>query len=402
MKNIKLTLIASAVALALPGAAFAATDATPPAGYVPLRGVSGPPAATSGVVGYVPVKPGKDAAPPPGYVPLVETETTPKPAHKAEHKAAPRPAPSPAAQAWGKLTAPPPESSTPLATRQDAMQALREAGSAANLSHMPAIAGQDGSIEYPFGYSRPVVVGAPGQVSTFEMQPGFQPSGYSVSQPASWIIKEGMAGNQPVLFIQPRFRYLHANLVVYGSFNGKPRIYQARLVSDRVSYTPLVGYYYPRQIVDGWTAKAQAAAASTAKAQAETVTSLPSLNVADMHFNYSIKCTQPTGSDGAVHHYGRSAASFFFSMPAPKTRSCSLAPSRVFSDGSHTYIQMPAGINHGSLPIVMGTNSAGQDAVLNYAYHPRHHLFVIDSVPSKLVMLIGVGSHQSRVTIREK
>lgn len=320
-----------------------------------------------------------------------------KPAKAAKHAAQ-------RLKAWNTLTAPPPESATPLATLSDARRALHAAYRSGNLSHMPAIAGADGSVKYPFGYSRPVVVTAPGQVSTFEMQPGFKPSGYSVSQPASWIIKQGMAGNQPVLFIQPRFRYLHANLVVYGAYKGKPRIYQARLVSDRTSYTPLVGFYYPQQIVNGWTAKAQAVASTNAKAKAETVATMPSLNVNAMHFNYSVTC-EGTATHKQAHGFGgykRHSVFWFDNIGKQQKPVCSMKPTRVFNDGTHTYIQMPNGVNHGSLPVIMGKNSAGQNAVLNYQYHPTHRLYVIDSIPHKLVMIEGVGKRQARVVIKEQ
>lgn len=292
---------------------------------------------------------------------------------------------------WYKATKTPPQSKISFVTKKDAMIAIKKSLKSGEISDFQPVIGNDGSIKYPFGYSKPVVVGSPGHISTIKFENGFIPSGYAISQPAMWIINKAMAGDLPILLIQPRFRGLHANLVVYGKFKGKPRIYQIRLVSDSVKYTPLVGYYYPNQIMNNWKVAQQQIQQQKQQVAQET---LANININDLNFNYKWTCQKQKQWQGD---------SIFPNLPISNstTKNCSIAPTRVFNDGIHTYIQMPTDINHSHLPILMA-KVGGKEAIVNYKYNPKQHLYIVNSVPHKIVLLLGVGHHQKKVLIWEK
>jgi type IV secretion system protein TrbG len=73
----------------------------------------------------------------------------------------------------------------------------------------------------------------------------------------------------------------------------------------------------------------------------------------------------------------------------------SFMPTRVSNDGSHTYIQMPTGIE--DMPVVFAVANDGSDAVVNYRF--RDGMFVVDGVPQRLVLVQGSGRGQRRVII---
>lgn len=290
-----------------------------------------------------------------------------------------------AAQQWESLVSAPPQAKMSFQTQAQAENALTAAYEAGKISSLPPIAGDDGAILYPYGQSWPTVVCSPLHVCVIQLGKGDKPSQVVLGQPGMWQMTQAMAGDTPLLALSPRFKGLHTNLMITATAaSGESRVYYVNLVSDNDRYVPKVGFYFPNAISTAWKEQAQAAqqqaSAQQAKAQAaarraadQTVAALPSLTASNLDFNWAMTCK---GKDSG-----------WFSR-AP---SCdSIKPTRVFDDGVHTYIQMPADLsNTTGLPTIMASNTAGQPAVLNFRFKDGY--YVVDGVPGKILLVAGNG-----------
>ena len=279
------------------------------------------------------------------------------------------------AQEWSKLVKAPPQAHEAFRTRRGAIDALVAAQKAGTISNLPPIAGSDGSILYPYGQSWPTVVASPLHVAIIQLAPGDKPGQVVLGQPGEWRVTQAMAGNVPILAVSPRFAGLHTNLMITAtSAGGQPRVYYVNLVSDKSKYVPRVGWYFPSQIEQQWTAGQTEAADST-------VASLPGLNASDLDFSWKIRC----GGGG-----------WFSSSDCS-----SIKPARVFDDGVHTYIQMRGNAaNTSGLPTVLADNTAGKPAVINYRVKDGY--YILDGVPSQIKLIAGVGSSGRVVVITHK
>ncbi len=275
------------------------------------------------------------------------------------------------AAAWNNLVAAPPSGRESFQTQHQAINALVAAQKAGTIASLPPIAGTDGTILYPYGQSWPTVVASPLHVAVIELAKGDKPGQVVLGEPGMWHITQAMAGNRPILAVSPRFAGLHTNLMITAtSAGGQDRVYYVNLVSDKNRYVPRVGFYFPDQVEQQWTAGATQAADST-------VASLPGINASDLDFNWSIRC----GGGG------------WFSSSDCRA----IKPARVFSDGTHTYVQMRGNLaNTSGLPTILATNTAGQPAIINYRVKDGY--YVLDGVPRQIKLVAGVGS-SARVAI---
>lgn len=283
------------------------------------------------------------------------------------------------AQIWQQTIKAPPSGRMQNRTAQGMQKALVSAYQAGRLQSLPPIAGTNGEILYAFGHSLPTLVTSPMHTSIIMLQPGSHPALASGASPAVWKISTVMAGDQPEVLVTPYHEGLHTDLVIPAtSASGKPMNYVIDLTSDARQYTPILGFYYPGQMEVRWKDAANAAAVAKAKANAETVTTLPSLNASDLDFNYRIRC---------------SGGGWFSNSDCG-----SIMPERVFSANGHTYIQFgPKQAEHGGIPSILGENSAGENAIINAQY--RDGYYIVDSEPAKILLLAGKGSNGKVVKI---
>jgi|ERR1700694_119978 len=73
----------------------------------------------------------------------------------------------------------------------------------------------------------------------------------------------------------------------------------------------------------------------------------------------------------------------------------SFIPVHVMNDGTHTYIEMPQGLQDMPVLYVMGND--GSDMIVNYRFRSRS--FVLDGVPQRMALVQGSGRGQRRVII---
>ena len=69
---------------------------------------------------------------------------------------------------------------------------------------------------------------------------------------------------------------------------------------------------------------------------------------------------------------------------------------RAFDDGSHVYIQMPAGMKSSEAPALLINAGSGTQMV---NYRVKGNYYVVDRLFSDAILVSGVGRDQDRVTI---
>jgi type IV secretion system protein VirB9 len=283
------------------------------------------------------------------------------------------------AEQWAKLIQAPNTGTESFLTRQQAEQAIVMAAQAHRLTSLPPIAGTNGEILYPYGQSWPTVVGSPLHVTIVQLMPGSKPFSVAVGSPGLWDLQQSMAGNVPEVLIKPVYAGLHTNLVITAKGpQGQALTYNLTLVSDKSRFVPMVGFYYPDEMLSQWHVQAQDQAAQKQRAEDQTVAVLPNLNVADLDFHWKVHCAGGGWFSSSDCH--------------------SIEPERVFDDGVHTYIQMPAGLgNHGGLPSILARNVDGKPAIINWRF--RDGYFVVDGVPDQIDLIAGAGDSAKVVRI---
>ena len=71
-------------------------------------------------------------------------------------------------------------------------------------------------------------------------------------------------------------------------------------------------------------------------------------------------------------------------------------PIRAFDDGSHVYIQMPAGLKTSDAPALLIAAGSGTQMV---NYRVEGNYYVVDRLFNQAILVAGVGRQQDRVTI---
>jgi len=232
----------------------------------------------------------------------------------------------------------------------------------------PSIVGTNGQVLYPYGQSQPSVTCAPEHICVIQMMPDEHITNLSIGDSVRWLIQPTTAGKRPIVVIKPTAAGLNTNLVVTTDAG---RVYYITLVSTRREYVPLVGFYDPQQLVINIQQQAEAAkAAEQAKIEAQkqaVVAPLGTIDPASLDFNF--ECKPGKGSEDAA-----------------------FKPVRIFAGGGHTYLQMPADMKDADKPAVFNFRDKQTDLMNSRLIH---NYVVIDGLPQKFELVVGVGSDAS-------
>lgn len=242
-----------------------------------------------------------------------------------------------------------------------------------------ALVGANGSIEYPYGYSRPVISCAPLHICTIILQPGEAIVSLSLGDTVRWLASQSTAGDKPVVVVKPTQAAISTNMVVT---TDKGRVYYMHLVADREKYVPIVTFYDPSAMTR--QAQSALAAAEAAKVAAEMKVKA----LAEKRDQEVVGAFKP----------GIDPAALDFSYRC-KGNDADILPSRVFASDTHTYLQMPADMKSKDAPAVFAMRG-DQTELLNM--RTKGDYYVIDGKPAKMQLLVGVGRGQSAVTCERK
>lgn len=214
--------------------------------------------------------------------------------------------------------------------------------------------GSDGKVLFAFGQSQPSVVCAPLQVCDMELETQETVRDVLLGDTVRWNVEAASSGEgreQRIhLIIRPTEADLETSMIVTTS----RRTYHVKLVSHESRYMARIGFSYPgtpiglAEINARLGAREQAASAS--------------------------------GLDFRYHLSGQAR----------------WRPTRVYSDGSKTYVQFPATVSGQDIPVLF-IIADGQRQIVNYRLAGQ--TMVVDYLIDKAVLVSGVGWRQKKITI---
>lgn len=219
--------------------------------------------------------------------------------------------------------------------------------------------GADGKVVFLYGEVQPSVVCSPLQVCDIELQGGEVVRDVLVGDTVRWKVEpatSGAPGGQAIhLIVKPSEPGLVTSMVVTTS----RRTYHIQLRSHATQYMARIGFEYPED-VRGRMSEINARMAASV---------IPGANVPAEQLNFSY-----TLSGHA-----------------------SWRPTRVYSDGTKTYIQFPSSIAGTDAPVLFAT-SGGQNRIVNYRMSGS--MMIVDYHIDQAILVSGVGWDQQKITIR--
>ena len=226
------------------------------------------------------------------------------------------------------------------------------------------LASKDGKVLVPFGESSPFIICSVNHVCDIELQAGEVIQNVAVGDTARWYLQPAQSGSgsevTPHIIVKPTQGGLETNLIL----TTDKRTYYLTLKSSEKEYVTRISFYYPTELVQSWNKATQAKIAKDADKVADTV------SPDKFDFAYSVSGT------------------------------ASFKPDRVFSDGTHVYIQMPGNLASGEAPVLTLTDSSGATQLVNYRV--TGHYYIVDRLFDKAVLITGSGSNQQKITISKK
>jgi len=243
-----------------------------------------------------------------------------------------------------------------------------------------ALVGAGGAVEYPYGFSRPTITCAPLHVCSVALQNGEAVTSVSLGDTVRWLLQTATAGSKPVLMIKPTQAGLSTNLVVT---TDKGRIYYMHLVASKTEYVPMVTFYDPSEMTRDMNAEAQA----MARQKAEFEASIAATKLAAEQAKAS-----RVVADKSVGKLDPTSLDFGYTCKGDAT----FKPSRVFSNDTHTFIQLPPGSNASDAPAVFNLSSGSEPELLNSRLVNGY--YIVDGKPTKINLVLGLDSKAQIVT----
>jgi len=229
-------------------------------------------------------------------------------------------------------------------------------------------------IQYPYGLTEVIVTCEPLRVCDVELDVGEEIQNVSIGDSSRWLVHPAFSGARETLTPHVMIKPTEYGIVTNAIITTNRRTYYLGLVS-RVKgdpgYVRRVKFYYPLDLVEQTNGTFRAKAVLSRRAPDPTVARGPRLTPDRLAFGYEI-----VGGQGLPWR-----------------------PLRVFDDGQHVYIQMPAALQASEAPALL-VQSRGESALVNYRV--RLPYYVVDRLFDTAVLIVGVGGHQDRVTIRRK
>ena len=219
--------------------------------------------------------------------------------------------------------------------------------------------GPDGKVIFLYGEVQPSVICSPLQVCDIELQAGEVVRDALVGDTVRWKVEpatSGATGGQAIhLIVKPTEPGLLTSMVVTTS----RRTYHIQLKSHPTQYMARVGFDYPEDV-------STRMADINARIEASTI---PGAGVpADqLNFGYSI------------------------------SGSARFRPTRVYTDGTKTYIQFPESVAAREAPVLFVV-SGGQNRIVNYRM--KTNMMIVDFAVDKAILISGVGWNQEKITIK--
>jgi type IV secretion system protein VirB9 len=256
-------------------------------------------------------------------------------------------------------------------------QALKKTKKWLNQTNTPIV--RNGNIVHPFGSGIPTLVLEPMAISNIELSADetIVHKGVQLADQERWSVIETYAGSNrnkfPNLIVKSRSLDENKTVLIISTTK---RIYHIQLVATNGEWTPRLSFSYPDEAVERSPETISRLLAENAQGNdsgASTVEPQDAYLYAagDIDFGYSIKGDQM------------------------------LMPSRVFSLGHQTVIEMPDSIAGINAPALLLEDSEGNEEMVNVIFNDKTHRYIVNQPVHKAYLISGVGWDQSKVTIEK-
>ena len=234
---------------------------------------------------------------------------------------------------------------------------------ARSATQLPPVPGPDGAIQFLHGSVQPSIVCAVMQVTDIELQPGEQINNINIGDSARWLVEPAVTGAGVAevqhIVVKPMDVGLETSLMV----TTNRRTYHFRLKSHKTEYMPKVSFIYPDAVQQRFLALKER---QTEEKEKNTIPETQEY-LGNLDFAYRIS------GDNAPWK-----------------------PVRVYNDGTKTIIQMPPKMRQTEAPSLLVMTNEGE-ALVNYRLQGDR--FIVDQLFDKAMLIAGVGSKQTKVTI---
>lgn len=229
----------------------------------------------------------------------------------------------------------------------------------------------DGGVIYLYGATLPTLITTPLQVSAIHLQPGEEVNDVHAGDSARWRITPSMIGSGPtaitVVMVKPTESGLITNLII----NTNRRSYTLKLMATRHEWVSYVAFDYPDDQQRAW------ANYRAKQGKAENAATLSSgQKIANLDFDFTLSGDNPKWK-----------------------------PIRVYYDrnGHQTTIQFPSANFGDDAPVLFvvgkGKSLWSGPTEKMVTYRPIDDTYVVDQVIDEAILISGVGSDQTKVTI---
>ena len=246
-------------------------------------------------------------------------------------------------------------------SEQKALKIARDwqARSATQLTPVP---GPDGAIRFLHGSVQPSIVCAVMQVTDIELEPGEQINNISIGDSARWLVEPAVTGAGVAevqhIILKPMDVGLETSLIV----TTNRRTYHFRLKSHKTQYMPKGSCIYPEAV------QARVLCLKERQTEEKEKNTIPETQeyLGNLDFAYRISGSAPW------------------------------KPVRVYNDGVKTIIQMPPKMKQTEAPSLLVLNG-DEEVMVNYRLQGDR--FIVDQLFDKAILIAGVGSKQTKITI---
>lgn len=244
------------------------------------------------------------------------------------------------------------------------------------------IISDDGEVLFPYGQGTPTLVCAKFRACDIRLETGE----VVVDKPktgdsASWSIGKMESGPDDAvtvhIIIKPRVEgILATNLIIPTD----RRVYYVNLKSTEADgdYIGRAAFYYPEEMTASWGRELIKKKQETAKAQEPVCSDLAPVSLDNLNLNYKVTGDAP------------------------------FKPSRVFNDGSKTYIQMPPSVSNSELPTLVVTDDKDNPILVNYRVprpcqtgHIKGLYYIVDKVITRAMLVLGQDDTLKKIMIEQ-
>jgi P-type conjugative transfer protein TrbG len=227
---------------------------------------------------------------------------------------------------------------------------------------------ENGKVVFAYGTTLPTVICSKLYLCEIELQEGEKVSrnGIIFGDDVRWNVASVFSGSDNDKTVHIVVKPLDTDISTTMMISTDRRVYHIKLLSRDKGFMPRVGFAYPSDL------KAYYAELEAKEKEQKRKRTIPETRelLDQLNFDYKI------------------------------SGDASWKPLRVYNDGKKTVIQMPETLTSGEAPAFLVVGDGGETQIVNYRL--KKDRYIVDQIFEEGVLIAGVGSHQSKVTIKKE